>query len=80
MAPPAAFGGDRPPAPVAPEHVKRLLLDMSLEGEFITITDLAAFVARHSLPFSEELLASMFATRAKRSTGRGRGAAPARAA
>ena len=61
MAPPAAFGGDRPPAPVAPEHVKRLLLDMSLEGEFITITDLAAFVARHSLPFSEELLASMFA-------------------
>lgn len=57
----STFGGDRPPAPVAPEHVKRLLLEMSLEGEFITISDLVQFVGKHSLPFSEELLASMFA-------------------
>ena len=49
------------PAPVAPEHVKRLLLEMSLEGEFITEADLMAFVAKHGLPFPEELLASMFA-------------------
>ena len=34
---------------------------MSLEGEFITEHDLSKFVAKHSLPFPDELLASMFA-------------------
>lgn len=56
----APFNDARPP-PVAPEHVKRLLLEMSLEGEFITVSDLFDFVRKHALPFSEELLTSMFA-------------------
>lgn len=47
-------------APVAPEHVKRLLGAMSPEGVFFTYEDLCSFTFKHKLPFSEELLFSMF--------------------
>jgi hypothetical protein len=45
---------------VAPEHVLRLHRAMS-NDEFMTDADLLHFVAKHGLPFSEELLLSMFA-------------------
>ena len=54
----------RSPAPVAPEHVTRLLHAMDEDfDELITDADLTAFVARHGLAhlFPDELLASMFA-------------------
>ena len=48
-------------APVAPEHVNRLLVAMSPEGVFFSFDDLCAFVGKHALPFSEDLLHHMFA-------------------
>ena len=47
-------------APVAPEHVKRLLGQMSPDGAFFTYEDLVAFVQKHRLPYTEEVLFSMF--------------------
>ena len=47
-------------APVAPEHVNRLLVAMSPEGVFFSLEDLIAFVGKHALPFTEDLLHHMF--------------------